>query len=71
MEIAHASSAGQVIFGEFLRLGHQRQTGLYEPLGEHQPVEFRPRLHHQREVLLDLGEPGEVDLGCKQLGCAP
>jgi hypothetical protein len=34
---AHASSAGQVIFGEFLR---QRQTGLYEPLGEHQASSF-------------------------------
>ncbi len=56
---------------ERLRFGDQRETRLYQTLGEHQPVELRPRFHHEREVLLDLGEPGEVDGRHQKLGGPP
>ena len=67
----HASSAGEIAMCERVRFGDQRETRFYQPLGEHQPVELRPRFHHKREVLLDLGEPGEVGARRQKLGGTP
>src|SRR5260370_38719653 len=69
--VAHTSSAREIAVCERLRFGDQRETRLYQTLGEHQPVELRPRFHHEREALLDLGEPGEVDGRHQKLGGPP
>src|SRR5262249_31477511 len=51
--VAYPSRPGETLIHELLCLDHQSQTGFHQPLGQHQPVELRSRLHYQRKVLLD------------------
>ena len=65
--IAHAAGASVIVRCEAFRFGHPCEAGFHQSRREDQAVQFRSRLHHEREILLDLGEPGEVDRRRKQL----
>ena len=56
--VAYTSSAGKIELRKSLRLCHQCQASFHEPPRENKAVEFRSRLHHECEILFDLGEPG-------------
>src|SRR5215218_8213696 len=54
-----------------LSLLDQSEPRLNQQLGRHDPVEAVPGTGHEREILFDLPQPGEVPLRRKDLGHAP
>ena len=65
--VSHADGACVCCLLEHFCFLDQGEAGLDQTLGQNQPVSFRPRFHHQRNIPLDLDEPSEVSAGCEQL----
>src|SRR5580658_6856431 len=62
--IPDAACACEPVVPELGGFNCERQTRLHQPVREYEAVEFRPRLHDQGEVLLDLGKPRELLCPC-------